>query len=277
MKKNWIIAGVGIFVLVALLLIFKFKDFPTGAGTVPASSNSEKSESFDAMLKSAARLEESGELLSARDVYQQMMAAYVSRPAIEGVQKKLEDLNMRILFSALNVPDQTTTYVVNEGDSLTAIARKYGTTIEFIKRQNGLTSDIIRPGMRLRIWTGKFSVLVDKSQNLLILKSNAEIIKTYRVSTGKNNITPVGTFKIVNKLVNPDWTHEGKVIAFGSPENILGTRWLGFDVPGYGLHGTTQPESIGQQVTAGCVRMINREAEEIYDILPPGTEVTIMD
>ena len=275
MKKIWIIAGVGIFVLVALLLIFKFKDF--SGGTVPASSNSERSESFDAMLKNAARLEESGELLSARDVYQQMMAAYASRPAIEGVQKKLEDLNMRILFSALNVPDQTTTYVVNEGDSLTAIARKYGTTIEFIKRQNGLTSDIIRPGMRLRIWTGKFSVLVDKSQNLLILKSNAEIIKTYRVSTGKNNITPVGTFKIVNKLVNPDWTHEGKVIAFGSPENILGTRWLGFDVPGYGLHGTTQPESIGQQATAGCVRMINREAEEIYDILPPGTEVTIMD
>ena len=62
-----------------------------------------------------------------------------------------------------------------------------------------------------------------------------------------------------------------------SPENILGTRWLGFDMPGYGIHGTTQPDSIGKQATAGCVRMLNSEAEELYDLLPIGTEVTIKD
>ncbi|MBM3248214.1 MAG: L,D-transpeptidase, partial [Candidatus Omnitrophica bacterium] len=57
----------------------------------------------------------------------------------------------------------------------------------------------------------------------------------------------------------------------------LGTRWMGFDIPEYGIHGTTEPESIGKQATKGCVRMINKDVEELYSILPVGTEVTIID
>ena len=62
-----------------------------------------------------------------------------------------------------------------------------------------------------------------------------------------------------------------------SPENILGTRWLGFDKKGYGIHGSVDPSAIGQYVTAGCVRMTNADVEELYAILPVGAEVTIVD
>ena len=58
---------------------------------------------------------------------------------------------------------------------------------------------------------------------------------------------------------------------------LLGSRWLGFNMPGYGIHGTIEPETIGKQVTAGCVRMRNSDVEELYDILPLGTEVSIVD
>ena len=58
---------------------------------------------------------------------------------------------------------------------------------------------------------------------------------------------------------------------------VLGTRWMGFDITGYGIHGTTEPDKIGQQVTAGCVRMRNEEVEELYTLIPVGTEVTIQD
>ena len=67
------------------------------------------------------------------------------------------------------------------------------------------------------------------------------------------------------------------VIPADSPDNILGSRWMGFDLPGYGIHGTTEPESIGKSCTQGCVRMLNSEVEELYDIVPVGTEVTILD
>ena len=232
---------------------------------------------FDVSLKAASALDAQGELLKAQEAYKNLMITYASAPGIEDVQKKLEDINMRIMLSAIQVTGMTAIREIKEGDSLSMIADEYHTTVDFIKKQNGLTSDIIRPGMHLRVWTGRLNILVDKSQNLLTLKSDGDVIKTYRVSTGKNNITPVGTFKIVTKLVKPAWTHEGKVVPADSPENILGTRWMGFNMPGYGIHGTTMPETIGQQATAGCVRMLNNEVEEVYDLLPMGTEVTIMD
>ena len=67
------------------------------------------------------------------------------------------------------------------------------------------------------------------------------------------------------------------MIESGSPENSLGTRWLGFDKKGYGIHGTVEPETIGQQVSQGCVRMLNEDVEELYDLLPRGTRVTVQD
>jgi lipoprotein-anchoring transpeptidase ErfK/SrfK len=67
------------------------------------------------------------------------------------------------------------------------------------------------------------------------------------------------------------------MIPAGNPQNILGSRWLGLDKEGYGIHGTTEPQSLGKQATAGCVRMQNSEVEQLYSIVPKGTEVTIVD
>jgi lipoprotein-anchoring transpeptidase ErfK/SrfK len=277
-KKVWIWSAAGVAVLLALGVIIKMSGVPRrGATAVSEPAPAASSDKYEDILKAAAALEAQGELVRARQAYKEVMGSSVSRPGIADVQKKYEDLNMRVILSAISVPNETEVYVVKPGDSLSAIASRYRTTVEFLKKQNGLTSDTIRPDMRLRVWTGKFSVMVDKSQNLLFLQSNGEVVKTYPVSTGKNNITPVGSFKIINKLVEPDWTHDGKIIPYGNPQNILGTRWLGFDLPGYGIHGTSEPESIGTQATAGCVRMINSDVEQLFDLLPRGTEVTIND
>lgn len=118
---------------------------------------------------------------------------------------------------------------------------------------------------------------MDKSQNILLLKAGDTVFKTYNVATGANNSTPSGTFKIVEKIPNPPWYKPGEVIPPGSPKNILGTRWLGLNKPGYGIHGTTDPKSIGTQATAGCIRMTNQDVEELYNIVPVGVEVTIVD
>jgi len=273
-KKNWIIVAATVGLLVAIGLVIKIAH---PSKTKNGIAEMSRSTSFEGALKTATDLESQGELLKAQEASKKIIATYASNPRIEEAQKRLEDLNMRIIVSAINVPGLSVIHEVKIGDSLSSLGDQYHTTIALIKKENGLASDVLRLGMRLRIWTGKFSVLVDKSQNILLLQNNGELVRTYRVATGKNNITPVGNFKIINKLLHPAWTHEGKVIPAESPENILGTRWLGFDVPGYGIHGTTQPDSIGKQATAGCVRMFNSEVEELYDLLPIGTEVTIKD
>lgn len=166
---------------------------------------------------------------------------------------------------------------VKKGDSLTRIARSHGTTVELLRRVNQLSSDNLSVGEKLKIPNYKFNLVVDKSQNLLILKGDEEVLKSYVVSTGANNSTPVGVFKVTDKLINPTWFKSGAVVPYGSPANVLGTRWIGLSKKGYGIHGTTEPEKLGRQVTAGCVRMRNEEVEELFGFVVPGTEVTIVN
>jgi len=261
--------------LVAAVLIVAGAMLAMGKKSAPGISGGSSS-SVQELYAQAVALEEKNELLKARENYQKIMSDYPDFKEIANVQKKLESANLKIIFSAIETP-QTIIHEVQPGESLGKIAKQYSVTTELIKKSNNLTQDTIKAGQRLRIWKGVFSIFVDKSQNILLLKCDGEIIKVYNVSTGKNNITPVGTFKIVNKLIDPPWYKNGRAIPPGNPENILGSRWMGFDIPSYGIHGTTQPETIGQQVTAGCVRMRNEEVEELFSLIPVGTQVTIID
>ena len=122
------------------------------------------------------------------------------------------------------------------------------------------------------------SILVDKSDNTLRLLDGAQAIKVYPVATGKNNSTPVGIFKITSKLEDPTWYKPGGgIYPPGDKGNKIGTRWMGISKAHYGIHGTTEPETIGQQVSDGCVRMKNKDVEELFKLVAPGTPVTIQD
>ena len=180
------------------------------------------------------------------------------------------------LFSKEITPDSIA-YTVKSGDRLYVLALKNHTTADLIKKINNLKSDNIYPGMKLKIHTAPFLIRIDKSKNILVLYSEGEAVKKYSVATGKKNCTPVGEFKIMDKLVHPTWFKTGAILPPGSPENALGTRWMGFDKPAYGIHGTIEPKSIGTQASEGCVRMLNEEVEELYSIVPVGTKVIIQD
>ncbi|MBI4310084.1 MAG: L,D-transpeptidase family protein [Candidatus Omnitrophica bacterium] len=230
------------------------------------------------LLEEAVQYEANGDKIKIKDVYEKIVTDHPDYDKVEEVQEKLGQLNLAIITSNTATP-QTIMHEVVPGDSLGKLAGQYNTTKELIKKSNGLKSDVIRVGQKLRIWNAAFNVLVKKGQNILQVKIGDEVVKIYRVSTGANNITPAGTFKIASKLVNPVWFRPGGApVPAESPENVLGTRWMGFDTdPHYGIHGTTDPDKIGQQVTAGCVRMRNPEVEELFDLLPIGTPVAIQD
>ena len=217
-----------------------------------------------------------GNLWEAMSLYQRLINEFPNSTDIMNWQKKIEEINIKLLFSPVSGP-KSILYEIKPGDTLAKIAKEFKTTTELIIKSNNLKDDKILSGRKIRVWTAPFSIVVDKSQNTLILKTDEEIIKTYIVSTGINNSTPVGNFKIINKLPLPTWFKAGAVVAPNSPDNILGARWLGFDLPGYGIHGTTDPVNLGKQITQGCVRMSNSDIEELYAVVPIGTEVTIVD
>ena len=270
MKNKFVLIGVS--VLVVMFVGIGFLKAKRGL----TESKMAKNPQVQKLYEEAMNLKNDRELLKAKDILQKIITENADYENIDTVEKELENLNMDIILSNTPTP-KTVAYEVQVGDSLAKIAKKYKTTIDFIKRSNHLSRDTIRVGQKLRIWTGTFSIYVDKSQNILILKDGDEVVKVYHVSTGNNNSTPVGQFKIINKLQNPVWFKQGIAVPPESPENVLGTRWMGFDVPEYGIHGTVEPDKIGQQVTAGCVRMRNEDVEQLYSIIPEGTQVTIAD
>lgn len=110
-----------------------------------------------------------------------------------------------------------------------------------------------------------YKILVNTAAHTLTLFKNNIVYKTYIVATGKPSTpTPKGTFRIINRAINP-----------GGP---FGARWLGLNAPNgdYGIHGTNNPSSIGKSVSNGCIRMFNDQVIELSNFVPIGTIVTII-
>ena len=198
-------------------------------------------------------------------------------------QKEIKDildkLNEELIFSPAPSPDATI-YNVQPGDVLAKIAKKFNTNYELIMRINGKSTPRLNVGEKLKILTGKTKILVDKSDFTLTLTLNDRYVRQYRICIGKDNKTPESIFEVKNKMKEPTWySPQGGVFPYGHKENILGTRWIGFkDKPnlvGFGIHGTTLPESIGTASSNGCVRMLNSDVEELYDFVTFDTEIII--
>lgn len=109
-------------------------------------------------------------------------------------------------------------------------------------------------------------LVIVRSARKLHYYSGGNILKVYPVAVGKQSTpTPVGSYRVVNKVVNPG--------------GVLGTRWMGLSIPNgnYGIHGTNKPSSIGQFISNGCIRMFNPDVEELFPKINIGTPVTIVD
>jgi lipoprotein-anchoring transpeptidase ErfK/SrfK len=255
---------------------------PLGAQTASTSGPPEShypisQTELESSLKEVEALRTQGHLLEAKARYRTLIQYDLSKEDRKLIQKDLDDLNMKILLSPV-LTENSFFHTVEKGDSLYEIAKKHKTTVDLIKKSNSLSKDVIRPGQKLKISKAVYSIHVDVSENQLTLFTDGERLKSYSVATGRRgHETPLGTFKIVNKLEDPVWYKTGAVVASGSPENILGTRWLGFSLEGYGIHGTTLPETIGTHASEGCIRMLNRDVEELYSIVPAGTFVALVE
>ncbi len=214
-----------------------------------------------------------GDWEDARDYFQDVMNSFPQAEASVEAKKRLGKLNINLLTSPV-VTEHCVVYEVAPMDTLTAIAARFNTTVELIMKRNNLETPIIRPMQTLIILNGNFHIVVDVSENILTLYFNEEFVTSYPVATGAPDTpTPLGEYTIVNKVVEPEW----RGFPPNHPENILGTRWLGLNKPGYGIHGTVAPASIGTHITAGCIRMFNEDVEELFDLVPVGTVVRIIE
>lgn len=123
-------------------------------------------------------------------------------------------------------------------------------------------------------------IIINKQTNKLAFYDQGLLIGMYKVATGRRMaLTPEGLFQVIVKEENMPYYK--KNIAGGAPNNPLGPRWIGLDVPGtwgytYGIHGNAAPWSIGTYASAGCVRMYNEKVIELYEWVKIGAKVNIV-
>ncbi len=236
-----------------------------------------------ALLNAAKSRESAGDLIGARAGYLDILRRDKNAEIAAETQNLLGNVNIRLALTPAPMAEKAE-YVIQSGDFIQKIAREFGVTTDLIEQSNGIKDpDVIKIGDRLRILKGKFAVGVSTVRNELVVYMNGEFFKRYAVGTGKYDKTPKGTFVVTQKEKEPPWWQpNGKVVPFGDEANILGTRWMTLratgstpDVRGYGIHGTWDESTIGKSESAGCIRMKNRDVEELYVLLPPGTPVTI--
>lgn len=228
----------------------------------------------------------------ARNAYSLALNSNITKEKAIEIKNRLNELNKKLVFSSFPTPDSAV-YTVKAGDNLTAISKVYNVqpgsgniALGHIRRINGLKSTNIFPNDKLKVLTGKIWGEVSKTTLTLTVYINNDFIKEYRISVGdptKNSDTPAGVYTIGTKMIHPTWykkTDDGRKeeVPYGDPRNVLGTRWMAFkESPDLGIHGTTMPESIGKKISNGCVRMYNADVEEVYDLIPEGARVTVIE
>jgi tetratricopeptide (TPR) repeat protein len=230
-------------------------------------------------LLGLANLDVSVDILSAKKRLDELTEMPLDRDLRSSVESLLGQVNTAILYSRNLLPgDQF--YDVKQGDAPIHIAKRFHVETDLILQCNNIKDPkLLRAGRRIKIPKVDFSILVNIGDNTLTLLNEGKFFKKYRVRTGRfSGLTPTGQFKIEDKQENPQWEdpETGKIYKRGAPDNELGTRWLKFDHPGLGIHGTIHPESIGTYASKGCIGMLKQDVEELYGLVPRGTLVTII-
>ena len=179
--------------------------------------------------------------------------------------------------------------VVQPGDHLTRIRKR---AIEanpnlqictgLIERANGIAGKVIHPDDVLKIPTDRAHTLVDLSARWLLYMLGDEVVGAWQVGIGKaGHETRLGEFTAGEKETEPMWFRPGMdPVPFSDPKNPLGTRWIAWLTPAgkkssLGFHGTNEPQSMGDAVSEGCIRMRNAEVEVLFEILPRGSRIIV--
>lgn len=127
-------------------------------------------------------------------------------------------------------------------------------------------------------------VVVDESEGLLkVMDAQDRVLAQFSATMGSAQFPlPIGEWTINSVSFNPDWRFDPKLIAGTAPDakveivppgpnNPVGAIWMGLSKEHYGIHGTPEPEKIGQTESNGCIRLTNWDAARLALMVKPGT------
>ncbi|MFO8153227.1 L,D-transpeptidase family protein [Thioalkalivibrio sp.] len=188
---------------------------------------------------------------------------------------------------------------VRERETLVDIAREHNVGFEEIRIANPNVSiwapapgtEVLIPARHILPDAPREGIVINLSEMRLYYYSSPEVVETYPISVGREEFaTPVGVTRTTVKVRDPSWSppqsmrEEAAVrgeptpeVVPPGPENPLGRHAILLDLPSYLIHGTNQPDGVGMRVSRGCIRMFPEDIESLFDRVPAGTRVNIID
>ena len=251
---------------------------PPSGPIVPERSTAEGTELADQGLAYLER----GLLVEAQQRLSRAVKAGVGGPKGRRTRDALHELADQLQFSrktAAGAPE-VKTYKVAAGDTLSRVGWQFLIPYALVMRINGLSSTTIQVGQVLKVVQGPVHVRIVKGDFELQAWLGDVCLRTYPVGIGDGGATPEGVHPVKGKLKDPPYQPQHRPRSDwrppGAPDNPLGTRWI--DIGNhYGIHGTIEPDSVGKAVSEGCVRMFQKDVEELFDlVLPTASKVEIV-
>jgi L,D-transpeptidase ErfK/SrfK len=188
-------------------------------------------------------------------------------------------------------------HTVKKGESLIEIARMFNLGYNEIMGANPDLDPFVPPvGQSVRIpmtWiipdvVSRNGIVINISEMRLFffLGQGTNLMTTFPIGVGdEGNETPMGSFKIIQKIVKPSWSPPKsireerpelpKVVPPG-PENPLGTHAMRLSMPSVLIHGTNRPWAVGRRATHGCLRLYPEDIPRLFQLVKKGEKVTIV-
>jgi hypothetical protein len=268
----------------------------TNPASAPEPATSGSTASQGASIEDALALAATNPVEARAMLSQALLAGTLSPIAAKQASDALVKIGAELFFTPnFNANDRHFfQYTVQSGDTLEKIVRRHklGCDWRLVARINNIKRpEAIRVGQRLKLPKGPFSAVVWKRDYRVDLcmgaGSDRVVFTSLPCGLGKSNGTPVGRFKVRpgSKLLNPEWRNPitGEFFDANDQANPIGEYWLGLEgvepsnsaLLGYGMHGTIEPNSIGQDQSLGCVRLIADDIAIVWESLGDGCEVEI--
>lgn len=206
----------------------------------------------------------------------------------EDLRAVLAELAKVVIFSPRHIDGADFSYTPKRGANLENLCRNVfparGARVSpgLVAEVNRLRSpNHLRAMEPIKVPRGEPRIIVVKSEYRLYFLLDGAYVRDFPVGLGREDSTPEMSFRVVIKQKKPDWYQEdGKRIPYGDPRNILGTRWMGFNktptYSGFGIHGSSDPASIGKQASSGCIRMLRVDVERLFGWTPLRTRVDVV-
>lgn len=189
------------------------------------------------------------------------------------------------------------TYIVKTEDSLIELAREFNLGFNaIVAANNGVDPILPEPGTLISIPTTWIIPDIPRRKGIVINISEMRLyyfpprhpnrVVTFPIGIGDQGWeTPVGTYKIIEKIINPTWhvpvsirnqKPELPAVVSPGPENPLGTHALRLSARTILIHGTDHPFGIGRKVSHGCIHLYPEDITKLYKQVRIGTQVTIV-